>query len=281
MTCAHLHDVAAELALGVLSGRERATAIAHLEQCRACREEVRQLMVVGGLFPELLPPVEPPAGFETRVLQLLRGSAQPECQPEPRPLPRPERGPRRRGSIRGGARPGGHQASAQRPNAQRPNAHRPGGERPPSVCGGGPGESGRPGRVRRALAATAMGLAVIAAALGGWRIVGGPSSSTSAATALLTSASLLTPARNSVGNIFLYSGTPRWLYLYVDMGSGDELVTCQVMGSDGRASTIGSFRLADGYGTWGSPDPGNVGAVTGARLLSADGVVLATATFSH
>jgi hypothetical protein len=275
MTCAHLHDVAAELALGVLTGRDRATAIAHLEQCRACREEVRQLMVVGGLLPELLPPVEPPPGFETRVLQLVQPAAQPECQPEPRPLPRSERGPRHRGSIRGGARPGGHQ-----PAAQRPAAHRPGGERPPSVTGGGPGENGRPGRVRRALAATAMGLAVIAAVLGGWRIVG-PSPSTSSATPRLTVASLLTATRSSVGSVFLYSGTPRWLYLYVDMGSGDELVTCQVVGSDGRASTVGSFRLADGYGTWGSPDPGNVGAVTGARLLSADGVVLATATFTH
>jgi hypothetical protein len=156
-----------------------------------------------------------------------------------------------------------------------------GGERPPSMTGSGPGESGQPGRVRRALAATAMGLAVVAAALGGWRIVGGPSPSASSATARLTSASLLTATRSSVGSVFLYSGTPRWLYMSVDIGSGDGLVTCQVVGTDGRASTVGSFWLADGYGTWGSPDPGNVGAVTGARLVSADGVVLATATFTR
>jgi hypothetical protein len=143
---------------------------------------------------------------------------------------------------------------------------------------GGPGGSGRPGRVRRAFAATAMGLAVIAAALGGWRIVG-PSPAASSATARLTSASLLSPTRSSVGSVFLYSGTPRWLYMSVDLGSGDQFVTCQVVGPDGRVSTVGSFQLADGHGTWGSPDPGNVGAVTGARLLSADGVVLATATF--
>src|ERR1700722_10236174 len=128
MTCAQLHDVAAELALGVLTGRERATAIAHLERCKACREEVRQLMAVGGLLPELLPPVEPPAGFETRVLQLLGASAQSESQSEARPLPPPERSPRHRGSIRGGARPGGHH----------PGANRPGGERAPSTIGGGP-----------------------------------------------------------------------------------------------------------------------------------------------
>ncbi len=71
MTCAELADVAAELALGVLTGRERAVAIAHLDKCDACREDVRQLMATGEQLLELLPPAEPPAGFETRVLERL------------------------------------------------------------------------------------------------------------------------------------------------------------------------------------------------------------------
>jgi anti-sigma factor ChrR (cupin superfamily) len=71
MTCAELHDVAAELALGALTGRERAAAIAHLEKCRACREDVRQLTAAGGRLLELLPPAGPPVGFEIRVLERL------------------------------------------------------------------------------------------------------------------------------------------------------------------------------------------------------------------
>ena len=71
MTCAELADVAAELALGVLTGRERAIAIAHLDHCDECREDVRQLMATGEQLLELLPPAEPPAGFETRVLERL------------------------------------------------------------------------------------------------------------------------------------------------------------------------------------------------------------------
>jgi anti-sigma factor ChrR (cupin superfamily) len=71
MTCAELHDVAAELALGALTGRERAAAIAHLEKCRACREDVRQLTAAGGRLLELLPTVGPPVGFEIRVLERL------------------------------------------------------------------------------------------------------------------------------------------------------------------------------------------------------------------
>ena len=124
-----------------------------------------------------------------------------------------------------------------------------------------------------------MGLAVIAAGLGGWRVAVGPSPSSS--TARLTSASLLSATRGSVGNVFLYSGPPRWLYMDVNLGSGNDSVTCQVVGEDGRSSTIGTFPLEDGYGAWGSPDTGNVGVPTAARLLAANGTVLATATFSN
>ena len=266
MTCAHVHDVAAELALGALTGRERAGAIAHLERCRVCREDVRQLMATGGQLLELLPPAAPPAGFETRVLQRLGTPASPEGQSGPRPLPwaEDEHRPRRRGPPTDSGRPCRDRPSSGTGTG---TATGPGGTRPP-------------GRVRRALAATAMGLAVIAAGLGGWRIAVGASPSSSAA-ARLTSASLLSATRGSVGNVFLYSGKPRWLYMDVNLGSGNDSVTCQVVGEDGRASTIGSFRLEDGYGAWGSPDTGNVGVPTGARLLAANGTVLATATFSH
>ena len=71
MTCSQLHDVVAELALGALTGRERAATLAHLNQCRACREDVHRLMVVGGLLLELILPARPPTGFETRVLERL------------------------------------------------------------------------------------------------------------------------------------------------------------------------------------------------------------------
>src|SRR5215472_12668286 len=71
MDCANLADVAAELALGVLIGRERAEAIAHLDHCDGCREDVRQLMLTGEELLGLLPASEPPAGFETKVLERL------------------------------------------------------------------------------------------------------------------------------------------------------------------------------------------------------------------
>ncbi len=130
--------------------------------------------------------------------------------------------------------------------------------------------------MRRLLAAAAVGVAVIAAGVGGWSIGAGTAPAVSSGP--LTTASLLTATNQEVGDIFIYAGESRWIYMSVDMGSGNELVTCQVIGADGRVATVGSFRLADGYGAWGSPDPG-LGTLRGARLVSASGAVLATATF--
>ena len=265
MTCAELADVAAELALGVLTGRERGVAIAHLNGCEACREDVRQLMATGEQLRELLPPAEPPAGFEIRVLERLGlpapaghrdGNGEPGAKVA-RPLgpPGPKNGPRHRRAGGDTARPGARQVGA-----------------PPA----GPGGASRPGRMRRVLAAAAMCLAVVVAGLGGWRIGVGSAPAASP----LKSASLVSASSQHVGRVFYYSHDPEWLYMSVDLGSGDGLVTCQVIDAEGHVATVGSFKLADGYGAWGSPDPGTIGELTGARLVSANGTVLATGTFA-
>jgi hypothetical protein len=71
MSCEEFAGSAAELALGVLTGRERAAALKHLDRCDACRESVRQLTMTGEELLGLLPAIEPPPGFETRVLDRL------------------------------------------------------------------------------------------------------------------------------------------------------------------------------------------------------------------
>ena len=77
MSCDEFAEVAAELALGVLTGRERAAALAHLDVCECCRELVRELTMTGEELLALLPSREPPAGFETRVLARLTPRAAP------------------------------------------------------------------------------------------------------------------------------------------------------------------------------------------------------------
>jgi Family of unknown function (DUF6529) len=58
--------MAAELALGVLTGRERAQAIMHLDRCGTCRERIRDLAVTGEELSGLLPGREPPARCASR-----------------------------------------------------------------------------------------------------------------------------------------------------------------------------------------------------------------------
>ena len=237
MECDELAGVAAELALGALTGRERADALAHLDRCEACRENVRRQMMTGEELFGLLPTCEPPPGFEIGVMTRIGLIA-----------PSPAVGPRiGRMFHRGG-------------NAD--------------------GQTGRgwAGATRRMLAVAAVTLAVVGAGLaGGWglRFAASPPARSPLSSAALTSAS-----HRAVGKIYVYDGSPGWLYMSVDLGSGNETVACRVAGADGHVTTVGSFRLAGGYGAWGGPDPGDDSLLTRAWLVSADGTVLATASFA-
>ena len=236
MGCAEFADAAAELALGVLTGRERARALAHLDWCEACRENVRQMTVTGEELVGLLPAIEPPAGFETRVMERL-------------------------GLATSAPAPARHLSPARRFGQK---------------LAGWMGSAGA-GRPRRLLATAAVAVAVIVAGLGGWGLHAATSSP-------LSSATLLTASHQTAGKIYFYDSGSRWLYMSVNIGpgsgvAGNGTVVCQVEGPDGHVTTIGSFQLTGGYGYWGSPDPVTNGPVTGARLVTTTGAVLATATF--
>ena len=248
MGCAEFGEAGAELALGVLTGRERARALAHLDQCDACRENVRQLTVTGEELVGLLPAIEPPAGFEMRVMERLGLGT-----PAPAPGPARQLSPARRF-----------------------------GRKLADWIGGGWAASGGMSRPRRILAAAAVAVAVIVAGLGGWGLHGATSSP---AASPLSSAALLTASHQTAGKIYFYDSGHRWLYMSVDIPSGsgaveNGTVICQVEGPDGHLTTVGSFRLTGGYGYWGSPDPVANGPLTGARLVTTTGTVLATATFA-
>ncbi|HEY0716108.1 MAG TPA: hypothetical protein VGD68_00695 [Streptosporangiaceae bacterium] len=78
MSCDDFGGAAAEFSLGVLTGRERARAVAHLDDCESCREHVRQLSLTGEEMLALLPAREPPAGFESRVMDRIGVAVKPE-----------------------------------------------------------------------------------------------------------------------------------------------------------------------------------------------------------
>jgi hypothetical protein len=82
MSCEQLLDVAPEFALGLLEGQERADAIDHLDACTSCRQVVNSLTgVTDQLLVALAPAVDPPAGFEERVLAPVLVAAHPTRRP--------------------------------------------------------------------------------------------------------------------------------------------------------------------------------------------------------
>lgn len=75
LTCADVQALAPEVALGLLSGAERAEVYVHLQGCAGCRAVVDDMV---GVVDDLLiagPSVEPPPGFESGVLDRLAAVA--------------------------------------------------------------------------------------------------------------------------------------------------------------------------------------------------------------
>ena len=71
--CGDVRPQLPELALGTLTGQERAQALEHLVKCPGCRRELSSLSEVGDELLRLAPSAEPPVGFETRALERLLG----------------------------------------------------------------------------------------------------------------------------------------------------------------------------------------------------------------
>jgi hypothetical protein len=264
MDCAGLADVAAELALGVLTGRERAAALAHLDGCPECRAAVRELTSTGEELLALLPAREPPAGFEMRVMGRLG-------------LPVPALPPSAAGtSAVSDTDPPWALGSGDRVPGIGSRSAGSGGR---TARGRPPGEQPRR-RLRRTLAAAAAVLAVAGAGLAGWDLRAANSPVSASAASPVASATLLSTARQPVGEVFLDSRVPQWMYASVAIdGAGDVTVTCQLVTAAGQVADVGTFRLSDGYGYWGGPTSSVSGKITGARLITATGTVLATAAF--
>lgn len=243
MTCEQLHEVGAELALGVLSGRERAEAAAHLDLCADCRECVEQLVLVGDGLLGLLPGIEPPAGFEGRVARRLS------------------------------------QAQAARDGHE-------------TARGLGLRREGFRRRVRLRIASAAAVLA-LGCGFGGWalgtaieNVVAGPEHAVQAGAGMLHTqlAAAGTGQGKPAGEIYAHPGTPGLVFMSVDLADAGVTysgkVTCLLERTDGTTVRLGTFDLRDGDGYWGAPASVDPSALSGARLTSSDGRVLATAHFT-
>ncbi len=69
--CEQYQAELSELALGVLTGRDRARALAHVESCPRCAEELEQLSHAADAVVQAAPEAEPPMGFEVRLFERM------------------------------------------------------------------------------------------------------------------------------------------------------------------------------------------------------------------
>jgi Putative zinc-finger len=77
MRCDEVRDLAPEIALGIADGEERAEALRHLSTCAECRRAVGRLTEVTDELLVIAPAEEPPAGFESRVVEAMGLQARP------------------------------------------------------------------------------------------------------------------------------------------------------------------------------------------------------------
>lgn len=69
--CEEYANELAELALGVLTGRERARVLSHVESCPRCAEELEILSRTADTVLQAAPDIEPPLGFEVRLFERM------------------------------------------------------------------------------------------------------------------------------------------------------------------------------------------------------------------
>ena len=70
-SCAEISPALPELALGVLTGRDRVVALAHTESCSPCADELEQLARAADAVVLVAPELEPPVGFEVRLFSRM------------------------------------------------------------------------------------------------------------------------------------------------------------------------------------------------------------------
>jgi hypothetical protein len=89
--CAFFREVAAELALGILTGPDRSAALAHMDRCALCQAEVASLAEAADRLLGLAPARGAPDGFEGRVTAAF-GQTLPEPTTERRRVRPAQRG---------------------------------------------------------------------------------------------------------------------------------------------------------------------------------------------
>jgi hypothetical protein len=275
--CDEFEEQVLELALGGVDEPRRAELARHAAACPICHRKLEDLSWLGERLLLLAPEIEPPAGFESRVLDRLAASS----------------GGGRAVAVAGDPGAGQKTRQKRRPAGAGGRVGTAGPAPPPPATVGAT-SAGRPRRSRRGalglvLLAGAFGLLVgLGAALAGDRLSSwgddeGAGSVGSAVTDGRTRIGTMVRADGSAAGTAVLAAEPRPHLLVAITAPRPRAgaVNCELVGADGRAVLVGSWTFADvEQGTWAvGVDPALLSAVR-MDVKDAEGVVLASATFA-
>jgi hypothetical protein len=240
-----MRSLLAELATGALAGDERARVLEHLAACAACRQELAELTRAADALLMFAPRVEPPPGFESRVLAALDTELDATAGTTPDTGPAP-RSTRRHGGL--------HEAEGRRRRGTRGH---------------------RAARLLTAVAVAATAL-VSGAAVTHWRDQGDRSLAERYRKTLavadgdfLTAGRLRTAGGARAGTAFLYQGNPSWLVVTVTGALADGRYEMFVVDRGGAPHSAGYCLIKGHTGTAGYRLPIPVGSVAAIRLRPA------------
>ena len=126
-------------------------------------------------------------------------------------------------------------------------------------------------RSRRPLAFAAAALVVVGAL--GWAVAHRGSAAPHV-TPIMAERALVANGRR-VGAVYVYTGTPTWMFVNVDDANAPSTIRCVVITSSRSRRTVGTYALVEGRGGWGTSVPVAFSKLRGLELTSTSGTVIA------
>jgi hypothetical protein len=142
---------------------------------------------------------------------------------------------------------------------------------------------GRVGRGRIALISVAAGVALVGGTVAATQAFDQPALAPAAAPAPhggeLRTGTFETADNRVMGQIVVYGGSPSWVYMNVDVPKLGGRIRCSLQVKDGSTVAAGVFEVHDGIGHWSRTIKVDIGQLRGAKLVTSDGSIVASATF--
>jgi hypothetical protein len=84
-----------------------------------------------------------------------------------------------------------------------------------------------------------------------------------------------------IGEIAAYRGDPSWVFMSIRAPGVSGTIHCQIEMQNGQTEAAGVFVVQNGVGDWARPIAVDVDRIRGATLVTSEGSVLATASFTE